>query len=143
MWLPMFLALEAEAHAKAGHSDVALQAIEQALAVSDETGERWAVAEVLRIKAGLLLAHAPSKADEVENLLIKSIEIARRQQALCWELRTSCDLARLWQRRGENRETLTLLRSIYRQFTEGFGTPDLQDAKALMESLDADAAVKA
>ena len=141
LWLPMFLALEAEAHAKAGRSDVALQAIEQALAMADETGERWAVAEVLRIKAGLLLAGGPSRADEAESLLTKSLEIARRQQALCWELRTSCDLARLWQRRGENREALTLLRSIYGQFTEGFGTPDLQDAKALMESLDADAAV--
>jgi class 3 adenylate cyclase/predicted ATPase len=143
LWLPMFLALEAEGHAKAGRNEAALHAIEQALAMADETGERWAVAEVLRIKAGLLLAGGPSRANEAESVLTKSLDIARRQQALCWELRTSCDLARLWQRRGENREALTLLRSIYRQFTEGFGTPDLQDAKALMESLDADAAVKA
>jgi predicted ATPase len=143
LWLPMFLALEAEGHAKAGRNEAALHAIEQALAMADETGERWAVAEVLRIKAGLLPAGGPSRANEAESLLTKSLDIARRQQALCWELRTSCDLARLWQRRGENREALTLLRSIYRQFTEGFGTPDLQDAKALMESLDADAAVKA
>jgi class 3 adenylate cyclase/predicted ATPase len=143
LWLPMFLALEAEGHAKADRNEAALHAIEQALAMADETGERWAVAEVLRIKAGLLLAGGPSRANEAESLLTKSLDIARRQQALCWELRASCDLARLWQRRGENREALTLLRSIYRQFTEGFGTPDLQDAKALMESLDADAAVKA
>jgi class 3 adenylate cyclase/predicted ATPase len=135
LWLPMFLALEAEAHAKAGRSEVALQAIEQALAVSDETGERWAVAEVLRTKAGLLLAHDPATADEVENLLIKSLEIARRQQALCWELRTSCDLARLWQRRGRGKDALKLLRSIHGQFTEGFETPDLKAAKALMEGL--------
>jgi class 3 adenylate cyclase/predicted ATPase len=140
LWLPMFLALEAEGYAKAGRNEAALHAIEQALAMAGETGERWAVAEVLRIKAGLLLAGGPSRADEAESLLTKSLEIARRQQALCWELRTSCDLARLWQRRGENREALTLLRSTYGQFTEGFGTPDLQDAKALMESLDADAA---
>src|SRR5262245_40891053 len=143
LWLPMFLSLEAEGHAKAGRNEAALHAIEQALAMADETGERWAVAEVLRIKAGFLLASGPFRADEAESLLTKSLEIARRQQALCWELRTSCDLARLWQRRGRGREALTLLRSIYGQFTEGFGTPDLQEAKALMESLDADAAVKA
>ena len=143
LWLPMFLALEAEAHAKAGRSEVALQAIEQALAVSDETGERWAVAEVLRIKADLLLAHDPSRADEVENLLIKSLEIARRQQALCWELRASCDLARLWQRRGRGKDALKLLRSIHGQFTEGLETPDLKAAEALMESLTEDTVAKA
>jgi class 3 adenylate cyclase/predicted ATPase len=143
LWLPMFLALEAEAHAKAGRSEVALQAIEQALAVSDETGERWAVAEVLRIKADLLLAHDRSRADEVENLLIKSLEIARRQQALCWELRASCDLARLWQRRGRGKDALKLLRSIYGQFTEGLETPDLKAAEALMESLTEDTVAKA
>jgi predicted ATPase len=139
----MFLALEAEAHAKAGRSEVALQAIEQALAVSDETGERWAIAEVLRIKADLLLAHDPSRADEVENLLIKSLDIARRQQALCWELRTSCDLARLWQRRGRGQDALKLLRSIHGQFTEGLETADLKAAKALMESLTEDTVTKA
>jgi len=143
LWLPMFLALEAEAHAKAGRSEVALQAIQQALAVSDETGERWAVAEVLRIKADLLLAHDPSRADEVENLLIKSLEIARRQQALCWELRASCDLARLWQRRGRGKDALKLLRSIHGQFTEGLETPDLKAAEALMESLTEDTVAKA
>jgi class 3 adenylate cyclase/predicted ATPase len=143
LWLPMFLALEAEAHAKAGRSDVALQAIEHALAVSDETGERWAVAEVLRTKAGLLLAHDPTKADEVENLLIKSLEIARRQQALCWELRASCDLARLWQRRGRGKDALELLRSIHGQFTEGLETPDLKAAEALMERLTEDTVAKA
>ena len=143
LWLPMFLALEAEAHAKAGRSDVALQAIEQALAVSDETGEQWAVAEVLRTKAGLLLAHNPAKADEVENLLTKSLEIARRQQALCWELRTSCDLARLWQRQGRGKDALKLLRSIHGRFMEGLETPDLKAAEALMENLTEDTVAKA
>jgi class 3 adenylate cyclase/predicted ATPase len=143
LWLPMFLALEAEAHAKAGRDAAALHSIEQALAVSEETGERWAVAEVLRIKAGLVLAGGPARDDEAESLLTRSLEIARRQQALSWELRTSCDLARLWQCRGRGEEALNLLRSIYGRFTEGFGTPDLQAAKALMESLTADSVVKA
>src|SRR5262249_61864813 len=48
LWLPMFLALEAEAHAKAGRSDVALQAVEQALAGSGQTGGGWAGGEGVR-----------------------------------------------------------------------------------------------
>ena len=142
LWLPIFLALEAEVHAKAGRNDVALQAIEQALATSDETGETWAVAEVLRIKAGLLLAAGRARAEEIESVLIASLEVARHQKALCWELRTSCDLARLWQGQGRGKEALKLLRSIYNQFTEGLETADLQYAKALIEGLNADSVGK-
>ena len=142
LWLPIFLALEAEVHAKAGRNDVALQAIEQALATSDETGEKWAVAEVLRIKAGLLLAAGRARAEEIESVLIASLEVARHQKALCWELRTSCDLARLWQGQGRGKEALKLLRSIYNQFTEGLETADLQYAKALIEGLNADSVGK-
>jgi predicted ATPase len=82
---------------------------------------RWAVAEVLRIKAGLLQATGRATADEIEGLLIKSLETGRRQQALSWQLRTACDLVRLWQGQGRDDEALTLLQSIYDQFTEGFG----------------------
>ena len=135
LWLPIFLALEAEAHAKAGRSDTALQIIEEALAISDETGERWALAEVLRIKADLLQATGGATNDEIEALLVNSLEIARRQQALCWQLRTACDLVHVWQAQGRDEEGLRLLQSIYDKFTEGFGTADLIRAKALLEGL--------
>jgi predicted ATPase len=135
LWLPIFLALEAEGHFKAGRHEAALHSIEQALATSDETGERWAVAEILRVKANLLLTTGHGRPDEVERLLIQSVEIARRQQALCWELRTSCDLGRLWQEQGRSKDALKLLRTIYGRFTEGFETADLQHAKDLIEGL--------
>jgi predicted ATPase len=134
LWLPIFLALEAEARAKAGHGDTALQVITEALLISEETGERFAVAELLRIKAGLLLA-AGRPTNEVEALLLNSLQIARHQQARSWELRTACDLARLWQRDGRRAEALQLIRAIYDQFTEGFDTPDLRDAEALQAEL--------
>jgi class 3 adenylate cyclase/predicted ATPase len=138
LWLPIFLALEAEGHFKAGRNQTALHSIEQALAISDETGERWAVAEILRVKAHLLLTTGRGRPDEVEKLLIESLEIARRQQALCWELRTSCDLGRLWQEQGRSKEALKLLGTIYGRFTEGFETTDLHYAKALIEGLNGD-----
>jgi predicted ATPase len=142
LWLPIFLALKAEAHAKVGRSETALNIIEEALAISDETGERWAVAEVLRIKASLLQAAGRAAADEIENLLIKSLETARRQQALSWQLRTACDLVRLRQGQGRGDEALTLLQSIYDQFTEGFGTADLIHARTLLEGLRANSVDK-
>ena len=72
---------------------------------------------------------------EIEAILLNSLEIARRQQARCWQLRTSCDLARLWQRQGRSKKALKLLQSVYDQFTEGFDTADLRDAQALLRNL--------
>jgi predicted ATPase len=134
-WMPMFLILEAEGQVKAGRAEAALQAIEQALAACEDTGERWAMAEVLRTKARILLSTGRAESDEIEAILLDSLEIARRQQARCWELRTSCDLARLWQSQGRNREALKLLQSVYDQFKEGFDAADLKNARALVRSL--------
>ena len=87
------------------------------------------------MRAGLLQATGRAEADEIETILVSSLEIARRQRARCWELRAACDLARLWQGQGRGREALKLLQSIYDQFTEGFGAADLRDAGALIRSL--------
>jgi predicted ATPase len=135
LWMPMFLILEAEGHFKAGRAEAALQAVEQALAIGEHTGERWALAEVLRTKARILLSTGRAKSDEIEAILLHSLEIARRQQARCWELRTSCDLARLWQDQGRNREALKLLQSVCDRFEEGSDVADLGDARALVRCL--------
>jgi DNA-binding response OmpR family regulator/class 3 adenylate cyclase/predicted ATPase len=137
LWLPIFLALKAEAYAKRTCSDAALRAIEQAIAISEQSGECLYIAELLRIKAGLLLAAVDRAGDQIESLLVSSLEIARRQQARCWELRTACDLAQLLQGKGRRKEALQLLQPIYDQFTEGFDTSDLQYAKLIIDSLKA------
>lgn len=135
LWLPLFLTLEAQAQAKAGDGDAALESIEEALTIVDETGERWALAEVLRVKAGLLREATQTGMDEIETVLVNSLEIARRQGARVWELRAACDLARLWQMQARERKGLELLQSVYDQFTEGFDTVDLQEAEALIRTL--------
>ena len=61
--------------------------------------------------------------------------MARRQQAKSWELRAALSLSRLWQQQGKRAEARELLAPIYSWFTEGFDTPDLQEAKALLEDL--------
>jgi predicted ATPase len=134
LWLPIFLALEAVAYAKGDRSDAALEVIEKAITVSEETGEHWCLAEILRLKAELLSA-TDRTGNQVETLLAKSLKIARRQQARCWELRTACDLASLFQSKGRAKEALHLLQPIYAQFTEGFDTADLRRAKLILDSL--------
>jgi predicted ATPase len=135
LWLPLFLLLEAEAYAKDGRIEASLGTIEQAIATTGETGEHWCLAEILRIKAGL--RSATNRADDqVEVLLAKSLEIARSQQARCWELRTACDLASLWQSQSRTKEALQLLQPVYAQFTEGFDTVDLRRAKLILDDLE-------
>ena len=133
LWLPIFVALEGEAHAAAGRSDAALHAVDQAIAISRETGERWAIAEVLRLKAQILSKSGRGGAETIEALLHESIDAARLQGGRSWQLRTACDLVQFQRGRSGEQEALKLLRSIYRQFSEGFDTPDLINAKALLE----------
>jgi predicted ATPase len=135
LWLPLFLMLEAEAFAKAGRNEAALDAIDQAIAVSEE-GERWCLAEILRIKAGLLYV-ADSASDQVEILFASSLDVARSQKALCWELRTACDLALFWQSRNRAKVALLLLRPVYARFTEGFDSADLRHARLILDLLEA------
>ncbi len=135
LWLPIFLALKAQALAKQGRIDAALQTIEQAIVVVNETSERWAIAEVLRLKAGFLMAAGRARSDEIEALLVESLGIARRQKAHSWELRTACDLARLWREQDRCEEAVKLLQASYDQFTEGFETPDVKRARKLLDQL--------
>ena len=58
--------------------------------------------------------------------------------AKAWELRTTMSLARLLENTGRRDEARTMLAEIYGWFTEGFDTPDLKDAKSLLDELTTD-----
>jgi predicted ATPase len=83
----------------------------------------------------LLLQQAVPEPAQAEACFQHALTIARRQQAKSWELRAAMSLSRLWQRQGKRREARGLLAPIYGWFTEGFDTPDLREAKALLETL--------
>jgi predicted ATPase len=67
--------------------------------------------------------------------LKRALEVARQQQAKCWELRTSTSLARLWRDQGNVQQAHELLAPVYGWFTEGFNTRDLKETKALLVEL--------
>ena len=52
-------------------------------------------------------------------------------------MRAATSLAGLWRDQGRPAEARDLLAPVYGWFTEGFDTPDLKDAKALLDTLDA------
>ena len=65
----------------------------------------------------------------------KALGIAQEQQAKLWELRAAVSIAGLYRDQGHRAEARDLLMSVYGWFTEGFDTPDLKDAKALLDEL--------
>ena len=75
----------------------------------------------------------PENPAEAEACFRQSVAIARRQQAKSLELRATMSLARLWQRQGRRDEARATLAAVYGTFTEGFTTPDLVDAAALLK----------
>jgi predicted ATPase len=92
-------------------------------------------AEAHRLQGELLLRQPTPDMVQAETCFQQSLTIARRQQAKSWELRTALSLSRLWQQQGKRAAAYELLAPIYGWFTEGFGTADLQEAKALLEAL--------
>jgi len=116
-----------------GNHDGALATLADALAWVEQSGERWWEAEIHRLKGVSLLSQ--EKFAESEASFERAIRIARRQQAKSLELRGAISLARLRRDQGKRKQAHDLLAPIYAWFTEGFDTPDLEEAKALLDEL--------
>jgi predicted ATPase len=119
--------------AKAGRPEEGLATLEKTLAQVEETGERYWEAEIHRLRAEFLLLLGDET--EAEASLDKAIEIARRQSARSLELRATIDLARLWAKQDRAEEAWRVLEQINSWFTEGFDTPDLQEARSLLAEI--------
>jgi len=138
-YLPRFLLLLGELAAclgQAGEVAPGLAIVEDMLARCEARDEGWYIAELFRIRGELILLEGTADAAAVaEQHFRRALDLARRQDALFWELRTATSLARLWLDLGRAEEARALLSPIYSRFTEGFATADLQQAKMLLEQL--------
>jgi predicted ATPase/DNA-binding winged helix-turn-helix (wHTH) protein len=138
---PDLLGVLAEGLAGLGRLTEALVAVEQALSSAERSGERWYLSELLRIKGEVLLQAAGSPAALVaEDCFHRAIEMARQQGAIFWELRGALSFARLRVNQDRPDDARQLLAPVYERFTEGFETPDLRSASAMLQSLSCRAA---
>jgi predicted ATPase len=133
LFMPHYIALLAAACEVAGQIEEALILLDEALQIMERTGERWLAAELNRRKGQLLLRQGHTEA--AEELYRKALSTAREQEAKLWELRAAASLARLRRDQGRRVEARDLLAPVYGWFTEGFGTQDLKEAKALLIEL--------
>jgi predicted ATPase len=127
------LALLAETLARNGQTRDGATALAEALALCEESGERFLEAELHRLRGVLFLAGAEAGPSAADACFRRALDVARAQQAKALELRAALSLSRLYRQQGRQAEVRSLLAETYGWFTEGFDLPDLREAKALLE----------
>jgi len=139
MQLPHYLGLFGELCEKGGKVKEGFEAVAEGLAAVNKSGERYYEAELYRIKGELVLKKArvkdKTKQEEAEECFRQAIDISRHQKAKSWELRATMSLSRLLQKQGKKEEARQMLAEVYDWFTEGFNTPDLKEARALLDEM--------
>jgi class 3 adenylate cyclase/tetratricopeptide (TPR) repeat protein len=133
--MPMVLARLALVLCASGDKVAATEMATEALRMARANSELIWEAEAMRVLGEVRLAAGTAGAAEVEAEWRKALEVARRQEAKSFELRVAMSLARLWAEQGKRAQAHDLLAPVYDWFTEGFDTPDLKEAKALLDEL--------
>jgi predicted ATPase len=135
-WFTEFLAILAEGFIAIERYDEASAAVDEALERSAKGGEHWYLPELYRLK-GRLTLHQNGNADErrAEDFYRRSLQTSMKQGAGFWLLKSALDLAELKKRQKQEAEARAVLGPVYQNFTEGFGTPDLKTARALLSAL--------
>jgi predicted ATPase len=133
--LPYYRALLAEACAWAGHVDEAYQGVADSFADIQKTEERWCEAELHRLRGELFRSEKVNHRVEAEACFHRAIEIARGQRTKSLELRGAMSLGRLWRDQGRRDDAHRLLAGVFGWFTEGLDTPDLREARSLLQEL--------
>jgi predicted ATPase len=133
LWLPVYLALRADALVALRREREAAVSLAQARDLATETPDRHFVSEIHRRMAVVQLATGDR--DAAERALVLARQLAAEQRAMLYQLRATRDLARLWADQGQRQQARDLLAPVYGWFTEGLDLPDLVEAKALLEEL--------
>jgi predicted ATPase len=129
---PLLTFMEAEACGLAGKPVQGLAALDRALEISSGAGEDILAIDFYRLRGDLLLALSPDNRSEAEMMYLRALDISREKAAPMMGLRAAMRLCRLWQNTGKIEEGRRLLSGVYENFTEGFATADLIEARALL-----------
>lgn len=119
-----------------GRKREAMQIIDCAIEYCRETGDCWMEPEVLRIKGEFLLDVDNPQPVAAVRTFTHALEVARKHKAKSWELRAATSLAKLLRLQQKDSEARDLVAPIYEWFSEGFDTPDLKEAAALLDELE-------
>jgi class 3 adenylate cyclase/tetratricopeptide (TPR) repeat protein len=133
--LPWFCYLVAEAYAAAGRLGDALEVARKGADFAERGGERFFEYENRRMQALVLALDPDSSPTEIQSHLDASLAIARAQGSPSLELRSALTYARILAGKGDRAQASELLSPIVGSFTEGWNSPDLEEAKSLLDEL--------
>ncbi|MBC8350838.1 MAG: protein kinase [Planctomycetes bacterium] len=133
--VPHFCSYAALIHAELGNYEQATGYLDRELQYCHETNGKYTLAEVHRLRGKILLDQSPANQAEAEKCFREAISIAQHAEAKSWELRAAMSLAKLLQVQDKRDEAHASLAAVYEWFTEGFDTPDLMDARDLLDNL--------
>ena len=133
--MPQLCLMKAEAQLQAGRPGEALASLSEGLKICAEHNERVPEPELHRVKGEIQIAQGATSSGEAS--LRTAIEVARAQQARMLELRAALVLAGLLRDRGAAAEARTELQPVVDWFVEGHDTPELIEARALLDTLPA------
>jgi class 3 adenylate cyclase/predicted ATPase len=133
--LCLMICLLAETYFASGQYEKSMEQADLAIATSAEIGDRWCLPRIHMIRArSLEMCH---KLDATETDLRMAVDIAAAQSAKGAQLHAANSLARFWRDQGRPQQARELLAPVYGWFTEGFDTPDLKEARTLLDQLHA------
>jgi predicted ATPase/DNA-binding winged helix-turn-helix (wHTH) protein len=135
IFITEFLGTLADGLRMHGQVDEALLTVNKAIGRAKDFGSTFDLAELLRIKAQILVAMPQQGRDSAMNCMTEALAVAKAQSALALELRLTIDLARLLAEGGQRDQARRDLVLVYGRFTEGFETADLRTARKLIEDL--------
>ncbi|KYG02825.1 hypothetical protein BE21_54265 [Sorangium cellulosum] len=132
---PYWASIVAECEALTGDIDAAIVRIDECLAKAEHDVELYYVSLLHHFKGEFLLKRDPRALDAAERCFRAAIAVAQAQGVKMPELKAVTSLARILRDRGRREEARASLASLYAWFKEGFDTPALVDAKALLQDL--------
>ena len=135
LYRPSFSLQLAESLAGAGHRELALSTIREAVTWAETRERIVSLVDLLRVQGEILSSMTPEDTSEGEAWLLKSLHLGGERGLLSLELRSGISLARVWAGRGATRQAVEVLAPIFGRFTEGFTTRDLLAASTLLDEL--------
>jgi len=131
-WTMLSVTIVAECLGQMGEVERGLKMLEDTISLAQRLDVHWCEAELYRVKGMLLIG---DESPAAEDALRQAMEIAGAQGAKTLQLKAAVNLAELWQVAGKADQARELVSPVYEWFTEGFETPELINAKELLEQL--------
>jgi predicted ATPase len=112
-----------------------LARIDEALALAEQTGERWTDALLRRIRGDILLKADPENPARAEEAYLRATAVAREQGARSFGLQAPLKLAKRYQSTGRPVEAHDVLAPALEGFAPTPEMPEIEEAQALLGEL--------